>query len=690
MRFIFKVTPKDTVNFGFDYMKNASCRIIFLNDIHGIPSLFDCFLCIILFLFFFREPEVQDLEEKLSSLTLHEATSAGTVISAPGNLDATDLNTSDIVILNQGEISPPGGTTTSEIKTVITEPEDKSGDTLTFKDSTNTELMETVQPLKLEESLSSKSVEVLEIGESIEVKSSTSSGHANVSSQEEGAVVTLSCHTKGGIKKGKSGGSASKLASDSSPDLEEVSEGFTTADFYIDESMPSSMTDSPPNKVSKDTIMELQRHLHEKASVIETTQKELQQCQKKLNTAQDNFRLLHDLTEKGSLKLKCEVLSIEKQLQKDRDEFQDYMELVTKQVVDVITKLEAEEVQIRRSQLEKLEAEHSQLLGKHEEKMELANGKLEDAQREVEMYQQQVRSLQEKYDSTQQDYEAKLTDLAQNQKVELEELSKKALLEHEIEMDKLRSDLLLETVQKEQELQESKEEIAREKTKLEKLVEEKEKEIESIREQYAKEMQDVVQKNTQESEEKRQAALQELENELEKAHNKKVEILTQESHDTHTTALQHLTEKLHLEKDNAVGLVRTELENQHESTVNELTVKFHSEREQCLCELRESLQRAHSEQVAGLENELAAARVPPPPLTETHRDSITNEAQTDFVEILTSSRHEEIVGQLKESFEEEKAKAVAEVSHVLLFNWYFNFYRHLTFAIFVLHIKAPD
>ena len=42
----------------------------------------------------------------------------------------------------------------------------------------------------------------------------------------------------------------------------------------------------------------------------------------KLEKASDQFRVLHDLAEKGALQIKCDVLSLEKQVQKDKDEFQ--------------------------------------------------------------------------------------------------------------------------------------------------------------------------------------------------------------------------------------------------------------------------------------------------------------------------------------------------------------------------------
>lgn len=58
-------------------------------------------------------------------------------------------------------------------------------------------------------------------------------------------------------------------ASETSPELS--SEGFSTADFYIDESMPSSMTDSPPYK----KIQELQSLLNDKISMLDNKEKEL-------------------------------------------------------------------------------------------------------------------------------------------------------------------------------------------------------------------------------------------------------------------------------------------------------------------------------------------------------------------------------------------------------------------------------
>ncbi len=56
---------------------------------------------------------------------------------------------------------------------------------------------------------------------------------------------------------------------ETSPELS--SEGFSTADFYIDESLPSSMTDSPPYK----KIQELQALLNDKLALLDNKEKEL-------------------------------------------------------------------------------------------------------------------------------------------------------------------------------------------------------------------------------------------------------------------------------------------------------------------------------------------------------------------------------------------------------------------------------
>ena len=77
-----------------------------------------------------------------------------------------------------------------------------------------------------------------------------------------------------------------KGASETSPELS--SEGFSTADFYIDESMPSSMTDSPPYK----KIQELQALLNDKISMLDSKEKELVSSRGELEEVPYTLRIM--------------------------------------------------------------------------------------------------------------------------------------------------------------------------------------------------------------------------------------------------------------------------------------------------------------------------------------------------------------------------------------------------------------
>ncbi len=46
------------------------------------------------------------------------------------------------------------------------------------------------------------------------------------------------------------------------------------------------------------------------------------QARHRLAGVEEKFHLLHDLAEKGALQLKCDVLSLEKHVQKEKEEFQ--------------------------------------------------------------------------------------------------------------------------------------------------------------------------------------------------------------------------------------------------------------------------------------------------------------------------------------------------------------------------------
>jgi len=158
------------------------------------------------------------------------------------------------------------------------------------------------------------------------------------------------------------------------------SDGFTTADFYIDESMPSSLVDSSTKKVG-----ELHQVIHDKSSLLEVRERELDEQRRtvekldtKLQKAKHNLKLLQDSVSKGALHLKCELLGVEKQMQKDKDEFNTYISSISRQLLETLEKFETKQAESNEKALSELQQEQKDERMKWEQQLDLEMHKNED------------------------------------------------------------------------------------------------------------------------------------------------------------------------------------------------------------------------------------------------------------------------------------------------------------------------
>ena len=67
----------------------------------------------------------------------------------------------------------------------------------------------------------------------------------------------------------------------------------------------------------------------------------------KLSSAEEKLGVLHEMAEKGTLQLKCEILSLEKQFQKDKEDFQVYVSTISAKLISTICRF----VQLRSSKI---------------------------------------------------------------------------------------------------------------------------------------------------------------------------------------------------------------------------------------------------------------------------------------------------------------------------------------------------
>ena len=118
-----------------------------------------------------------------------------------------------------------------------------------------------------------------------EPEKSPRSPHSPGSRSPVVSVPTTQAQHSGAPDTSPAHSSQPRTTSETSPDIEEISsEGFSTADFYIDESMPSSMTESPPYK----KIQELQALLNDRCALLENKEKQLTSSREEL----DEVRIL--------------------------------------------------------------------------------------------------------------------------------------------------------------------------------------------------------------------------------------------------------------------------------------------------------------------------------------------------------------------------------------------------------------
>ena len=445
---------------------------------------------------------------------------------------------------------------------------------------------------------------------------------------------------------------------DTSPSLEEVnSEGFTTADFYIDESMPSSMTESPP---TKKMVAELQMVLHEKSAQLDTKERELEQhrrtlevARQRLSTMEDNFKMLHDVTEKGRLKLKCDVLSIEKQIQRDKDEFNTFMDSVTRRLVEVIEKFETQQNEERCAVSDATKSDYEKRLAEVSEKLEVETQKLHDSQQEIDLYHKQLKDRDEKYDCLQHEMATALSDAEENCRLEVDDTKKRLILEHEVEMDRVQAELRDELEVTEEQLSQVTSAVAEKEATISALERKLKDVTEKLHSEFQEEKENLRKLLEEEHKQREAQQCEELKETLTETHKKDLETQGEE----HKRILKAECDKMEANQAEKHGeqmiSLRCELEQEHQEAVESLD-RLHQETLQELTELNKQVDEMHEKTVAELRDE---HRMEMEKQLLQHRKEINN-LEAKHEQALTDLRQEQDVeladlrGEHQESFNE--------------------------------------
>lgn len=530
---------------------------------------------------------------------------------------------------------------------------------------------------------------------------------------------------------------ASKLrgSTGTSPDVDDLasSEGFTTADFFIDESMPSSMTESAPSKkvaelqlivqektavievkdkelqcktveldafqtvlqardvelkecktiiVSKDEeVQELnklyakcrlgaesnetelqecqkqlecqqtelhtahndlqssQRHIQELQSVVELKSSEieavkeaemqksslvLQDLKTKLMTAEDQFKLLHDVAEKGALQLKCEVLSLEKQTVREKDELQVYMDTVTKKVIEMINKFEEHQTGEHQKILVTLKEEQAAKLVDVEQQLQVERDKVTVAEEKVETYKFNVTESSDQCQAIKDE----LKDFTDKHESALTALRNQLMLENEVELERAKANLVQQIEEREKENKELSEKLERKKNDILGHIREKEQITEKLSEQYQHEKEEIVRILEKEYQEKLQS------------HELRFTEQTSKSHEEELQKLKTMSEKVKAEECEK----RQGLKLEHHEAFEKLQVELAEKHTVDLGNLRATL-------LQEMQGEMSAE------LEKMKREGVQPQTEDG----ISLEKHAQMVTEMTAAHEDARDQAVAQV-----------------------------
>ncbi|XP_071147392.1 RB1-inducible coiled-coil protein 1-like [Mytilus edulis] len=302
---------------------------------------------------------------------------------------------------------------------------------------------------------------------------STSSGEQIKSTESESS----SCAPDRSTSSSHSGKKKSGVPC-TSPDLG-TSQEFTTADFYIEDSMPSSMGGSPSSANIEDKS---EKQLEDKIE-----EPELSVYKTKLALTETKLKNLRDFVSNCFPDLKQRFKDFETSINCDRSKFSEDLEKTKEKVIEILHIFDIQQQNISKSNVEKLGQNHSEETNKLQQEItELKNknseigqllveakqsslmekegiqqrsdglhktiqemkGQLELAKSTEHKLQSDVQSLTEtleshdsEFKSKQKETEIKYMEMEAKYKQELTEMSQQNSLEMEVELDKVRSDL---------------------------------------------------------------------------------------------------------------------------------------------------------------------------------------------------------------------------------------------------------
>lgn len=316
-----------------------------------------------------------------------------------------------------------------------------------------------------------------------------------------------------------------------SPDsLGHALQDFQTADFYIDESMPSSISDSngvaplPSTAVPSSAVAapsqqvgiatELQRQLDEKSAALLAAQKELERERAKRLELKRSLTGLCEAAAAACASSRSDAASLRSDLAAARQMLSQEASLIgaamDTALQALLARLENEKAVSVAAEVDRMRREFQSAEEDNRHRLEVERLKLEDAHREVHVYQQQLQQLTQLADSLRSDSALALNSLKSSLQQDHEAALAKATLEHELEQESLLERLRSFQRSHEEEIQDLNQCICEKDRQIQILFQERQGIEEQLHNRFALEKEELLAHCRQECTQREQALREEL------------------------------------------------------------------------------------------------------------------------------------------------------------------------------------
>ena len=387
-----------------------------------------------------------------------------------------------------------------------------------------------------------------------------------------------------------------------SPDME-TSQEFSTADFYIDESMPSSIESPPKTTTSNDSKTNLEQLLNEEKRSNDKLQTDLKDCYFKLSIYESDFRTLREVVEDKLPKVKELVKNFKAAHIDDVEKFQKELEAMKDNLSDVIKQFESRLISNNKNMIDKLTEENLLTLKALNEKLEKSESKCANLMGENKALHSSIEEINMKQKETLEQLQKEKLESNAKLLAEIQDLNLKHELELEVETDKVKSELNVKVGELEKQIDKCEAIIWERDEAIKQLNSDKINQEEKLTEIFQREKDEICDILGKEYDEKLSSAIKEENNKHEEVR-EMVKAEMKEIHEKEIDRkLEELKQRMLTEREHAIEMTQSTVTLELNKITDEVKQQLLNEKDTELKMLREQLESKFQEDIAKLSSE---------------------------------------------------------------------------------------